>query len=248
MMLVLASNSPRRRHLLSLSGWEFSVLPVQVDEQVNPAERPENYVLRLARDKARAATRSLELPQPPDTLIIAADTAVANEVNVVEGDNEANPGNFPTPSSSFEFDILGKPTDEEEARSMLRQLRGRTHKVYSALAVLRVEDGSMLDELIVTDVPMRNYSDEEIMVYVSTGDPFDKAGGYAIQNADFAPVQNLQGCYANVMGLPLCHLSRLISSFDMYPPADIAAACQMSLNYSCPIFRQVLGELQFSGK
>ena len=248
MMLILASNSPRRRHLLSLSGWEFSVLPVQVDEQVNLAERPEDYVLRLARDKARAATCLLEPPQPPDTLIIAADTAVANEVNVVERENEANPGNFPTSGSSFEFDILGKPTDEGEAQSMLSQLRGRTHKVYSALAVLRVEDDSMLDELIVTDVPMRNYSNEEIMVYIATGDPFDKAGGYAIQNAEFAPVQNLQGCYANVMGLPLCHLSRLISTFDMNPPTDIAAACQMSLNYSCPIFRHVLGEQWFSEK
>jgi len=100
-----------------------------------------------------------------------------------------------------------------------------------------------LDELIVTEVPMRNYSDEEIMVYITSGDPFDKAGGYAIQNAEFAPVQNLQGCYANVMGLPLCHLSCLMSTFDMHPPTDIAAACQTSLNYSCPIFRQVLGEL-----
>jgi len=242
-MLVLASNSPRRRQLLSLSGWDFSVLPVRVDERVLPAERPEDYVLRLARDKARTANRSLERPQPEDTLIIAADTAVVDQIKVVEGENVANPGSFPTPGSGFRFDILGKPTNEEDAQSMLSQLRGRTHKVYSALAVLRVQDDSMLDELIVTEVPMRNYSDEEIMVYIASGDPFDKAGGYAIQNAEFAPVQNLQGCYANVMGLPLCHLSRLISTFDMYPPSDIATACQMSLNYSCPIFRQVLGEL-----
>jgi septum formation protein len=242
-MLVLASNSPRRRHLLSLSEWEFSVLPVQVDERVLPAERPEDYVLRLARVKARVANRSLERPHPENTLIIAADTAVVDEINVVEGENVANPGNFPTPGSGFRFDILGKPTDEEDAKSMLKQLRGRTHKVYSALVVLRVQDDSMLDELIVTEVPMRNYSDQEIMVYIASGDPFDKAGGYAIQNAAFAPVQNLQGCYANVMGLPLCHLSRLISTFDKDPPTDIAAACQMSLNYSCPIFRQVLGEL-----
>jgi len=207
-----------------------------------PAERPEDYVLRLARNKARAANHLLERPQPPDTLIIAADTAVVDELNVVEGENVANPGDLPTPGSGFRFDILGKPTDEEEAQSMLRQLRGRTHKVYSALAVLWVEDDSILDELIVTEVPMRNYSDEEIMVYIASGDPFDKAGGYAIQNAEFVPVQNLQGCYANVMGFPLCHLSRLISTFDMNPPADIAAACQMSLNFSCPIFRQVLGE------
>ena len=217
-------------------------MPVQVDERVMPAERPEDYVLRLARNKARAANHSLERPQPPDTLIIAADTAVVDELNVVEGENVANPGDLPTPGSGFRFDILGKPTDEEEAQSMLRQLRGRTHKVYSALAVLWVEDDSILDELIVTEVPMRNYSDEEIMVYIASGDPFDKAGGYAIQNAEFVPVQNLQGCYANVMGFPLCHLSRLISTFNMYPPSDIAAACQMSLNFSCPIFRQVLGE------
>jgi len=243
MMLVLASNSPRRRHLLSLSGWEFSVLPVQVDEQVLQSERPEDYVLRLARAKAQAADRLLERPQPENTLIIAADTAVVDQINVVEGENAANLGNFPTSGSDFRFDILGKPTDEKDAKSMLNQLRGRTHKVYSALAVLKVEDDAMLDELIVTEVPMRNYSDEEIIVYIASGDPFDKAGGYAIQNSEFAPVQNLQGCYANVMGLPLCHLSRLISTFDMHPPTDIAAACQMSLNYSCPIFLQVLGEL-----
>jgi len=143
-MLVLASNSPRRRQLLSLSGWEFSVLPVQVDERVIPAERPEDYVLRLARDKARAANRSRERPLPPETLIIAADTAVADEIIVVEGENVANPGNLPTPASGFRFDILGKPTDVEEAQSMLSQLRGHTHMVYSALAVLWVEDDSML--------------------------------------------------------------------------------------------------------
>jgi septum formation protein len=87
---------------------------------------------------------------------------------------------------------------------MLKQLRGRTHQVYTGVAFLRVSDGTLLTELSITDVPMRNYSDEEIRAYIQTGDPMDKAGAYAIQHPDFQPVHSMQGCYAGVMGLPLC--------------------------------------------
>jgi len=85
---------------------------------------------------------------------------------------------------------------------MLTQLRGRTHQVYTGVALLRVIDGHLLKELCVTDVPMREYSDEEIRSYVATGDPLDKAGAYAIQHPEFRPVANMSGCYASVMGLP----------------------------------------------
>jgi hypothetical protein len=87
---------------------------------------------------------------------------------------------------------------------------------------------------------MRDYSDEEITDYVLSGDPLDKAGAYAIQHAAFHPVQNLQGCYANVMGLPLCHLVRLLAAFELKPADTLAQACQETLDQPCPVFRQVL--------
>ena len=93
---------------------------------------------------------------------------------------------------------------------MLRRLRSRTHQVYTGIAVMPLSDGNLLTDLCVTDVPMRAYSDEEIDAYVATGDPLDKAGAYAIQHPDFHPVESMSGCYASVMGLPLCHLTRTL--------------------------------------
>ncbi len=151
-------------------------------------------------------------------LIIAADTTVADEGN-----------------------ILGKPADAAEAESMLRRLRGRQHQVYTALAVLRTADGRLWHDLGVTDVPMRLYSDEEIQSYVSSGDPLDKAGAYAIQHAGFHPVASLQGCYANVMGLPLCHLTRLLRQVGIQPEQPVADACQAALAYTCGVYAQILG-------
>jgi septum formation protein len=87
---------------------------------------------------------------------------------------------------------------------------------------------------------MRPYSDEEIDVYVASGDPLDKAGAYAIQHADFHPVENFSGCYASVMGLPLCHLVRTLCKMGIAPPADVPAACQAHLQYTCPISAAIL--------
>ena len=94
--------------------------------------------------------------------------------------------------------------------------------------------------MCITSVPMRDYSDQEIDEYVKTGDPLDKAGAYAIQHDGFNPVQNLQGCYANVMGLPLCHLTRTLKQFNVVPEVEIASACQNALTYSCPVYQQIL--------
>ena len=109
-----------------------------------------------------------------------------------------------------EGQILGKPADAYEAESMLRRLRGREHQVFTALAVVRRSEGFLALDWCVTDVPMRTYSDEEMCAYIATGDPLDKAGAYAIQHPDFSPVAELQGCFANVMGLPLCHVERTL--------------------------------------
>lgn len=212
-LLVLASNSPRRRELLALGGWKFNIQPAEVNESQLPCETSETYVLRLAKSKARACAIS----NHGDLVIVAADTVV------VDGE-----------------DILGKPKDMHEAVEMLQRLRGRTHKVLTGLVVLRKSDGRLLTDLCITKVPMRDYSDEEIAAYVSTGDPLDKAGAYAIQHPKFHPVKAMLGCYASVMGLPLCHLVRTLHQMDILPVADVPTCCQSSLDYECPISGAVL--------
>jgi septum formation protein len=216
-LLVLASNSPRRRELLALGGWMFHVRPADVDESRLPAEAPADYVLRLAEEKARACATSAHA----DLTIVGADTAVVD-------------GN----------DILGKPKDMVEAVEMLRRLRGRIHQVYTGIAILRLSDGKLVTDLCVTNVPMRAYGDDEIETYVATGDPLDKAGAYAIQHPTFRPVEKMAGCYASVMGLPLCHLARSMRQLDIGPRTDISAECQSALEYACPISGAVLrGEM-----
>jgi nucleoside triphosphate pyrophosphatase len=212
-ILVLASNSPRRRQLLSLGGWTFSVSVADVDESQLPAEAPGEYVLRLAGMKAHKSAEKA----PCESVVIAADTAV------VDGD-----------------DILGKPLDERDAVHMLKRLRGHAHQVYTGLALLRASDSRILTDLSVTDVLMRDYSDEEIETYVGTGDPLDKAGAYAIQHTRFHAVENLEGCFASVMGLPLCRLTHLLEQFDVHPKTDVGVRCQTELQYKCPISNAIL--------
>lgn len=211
MTLILASNSPRRRQLLALAGWEFIVSVADVDESQYENESPAEYVLRLAETKARAVKADA------DRLILAADTTV------VDGS-----------------DILGKPRDGAEATAMLTRLRGRTHQVYTGVALLRTSDSLLLTDLCVTDVPMRRYSDEEIQSYVASGDPLDKAGAYAIQHSGFRPVASMAGCYASVMGLPLCHVVRMMRRMGVQPNADVPQNCQELLEYDCPVYEDIL--------
>jgi MAF protein len=209
--LILASNSPRRRQLLALSGWDFVVSVADVDESPRENESPAGYVLRLAETKARAVQADA------DKIILAADTTV------VDG-----------------TEILGKPQDNAEAAAMLTRLRGRTHQVYTGIALLRGSGDPLLTDLCVTDVPMRKYTDEEINAYVATGDPLDKAGAYAIQHPAFRPVINMNGCCASVMGLPLCHVVRLMRKMGVQPKADVPAGCQKLLEYDCPVYESIL--------
>ena len=208
-MLLLASQSPRRRALLALLGLPFRIVPAEVDERPRSGEDPQKYVSRLAEAKARAVAHLTS----PGWLVLGADTAV------VDGD-----------------DILGKPANAEEAIRLLKRLRGRNHQVYTALALLDPAQERCVRDLCVTQVPMRAYTDEEIAAYVATGDPLDKAGAYAIQHAGFRPVEAIDGCYANVMGLPLCHLVRTLRAFGVTPHQDVPRACQAALGYACPVF------------
>lgn len=214
MDLILASNSPRRRMLLALTGWNFVVMPADVDETIVQGESSQEYVIRLAVDKARAVVARTNRR----AVIISADTTV------VDGD-----------------EILGKPIDSADAERMLRQLRGNTHRVFTGLAVLS-SDGNLQTELCCTDVPMRFYSDDEMYAYIASGDPLDKAGAYAIQHAGFHPVERLKGCFANVVGFPLCHLLRLLQKMGIEPELDVPGKCQAALEYQCPIYDSILRE------
>jgi len=212
-VILLASNSPRRRQLLSLGGWAFNACSPDVDESLLPGEDPSDYVVRLAETKVRAA-----VPQRSgEAYILGADTAV------VDGDT-----------------LLGKPVDAQEAVSFLRRLRGHLHQVHTGIAVLRLADGMLLTDLCVTEVPMRDYSVAEIEAYVQTGDPLDKAGAYAIQHPQFQPVASMAGCFASVMGLPMCHVVRLLQSLGLPPAGDVPAGCQAALTYQCPVFPAIL--------
>ena len=203
---VLASNSPRRKQLFGLGGWDFTVIAADVDETPFKGELPREYVVRLAQAKALAVQPKAEL----DAVIVGSDTTVVD-------------GN----------EILGKPVDESDARRMLKQLRGRVHQVFTAIAILQ-KDMTVTD-LCITDVPMRDYSDNEIERYIQSGDPMDKAGAYAIQHPEFKPVLALKGCYASVMGLPLCHILRAMNQFQFTAAGNVPSACQSLLKYDCKV-------------
>ncbi len=216
-LILLASNSPRRKELMALGNWTFSVSVSNVDESRREGESPADYVLRLAEAKARAAFKTAQSARHPRQFVVAADTAV------VDGDT-----------------LLGKPVDAADAVQMLKRLRGHKHQVFTGLAVLNPSDGQLLTDLCVTDVPMRNYSDAEISAYVQTGDPLDKAGAYAIQHAQFQPAERLSGCFASVMGLPMCHLVRVLRKMGVTSGNNVPANCQAYLDYQCPVSSAIL--------
>ena len=210
--LLLASGSPRRKDLLQLLGLPFVVQPSDADEQTLPLESASEMVVRLSRDKAQAL-----LPHARGRLILAADTTVA-----------------------FHGVVLGKPADPQDATLMLRQLRGKTHTVYSGITLLDSDSGESRTELVESRVVMRRYSDTEITAYVATGDPLDKAGSYAIQYAQFRPVARITGCYANVMGLPLCHVYCLLRDLDLAPAQPPQHPCDHFNRRRCRVAQQIL--------
>jgi len=212
---ILASSSPRRRELFALLNASFDIALADVDETPRDGEAPAQMVARLSQAKASAVARQLTVLD--GAIIIAADTTV-----------------------SLDSVSLGKPVDRADAQRILRALRGRTHQVHTALTLLDTHTDHLLTDVATTDVPMRDYSDDEIAAYIASGDPLDKAGAYAIQHNGFHPVAEMRGCFANVMGLPLCHLARALRAFGLEPPADVPATCQAHIGYDCPVFADIL--------
>jgi septum formation protein len=181
--LVLASGSPRRRELLASIGWPFRVDVPDVCEEMLPGEPPEEAVVRLARAKAGAAAR-----RSPGALVVAADTLVA-----------------------LGGVVLGKPVDRGDSLRMIRMLGGAAHSVFTGVAVRFGEDERFAVER--TEVEFRPLSDDDIAEYVECGEGDDKAGAYAIQGRGALLVSSVHGDYFNVVGLPLCRLSRLMEEF-----------------------------------
>lgn len=240
-MIILASNSPRRKQLLAFGGLPFIVQSVQIDEAVCDGEEPGAYVLRLSQEKAEAARANLYQAFRADDMIISADTSVVLELKETEIDVAKVLPEFRhlRNDQKKQYIILGKPSDDEHATQILQILRNRTHQVYTGLTVLRIGDGFRQHVVCITQVPMRDYQDDEIQSYIASGDPFDKAGAYAIQHKGFHPAQQLQGCFANVMGLPVCHLAVLLRRFGLFMHPNIADHCLKEFDYVCPIYSQV---------
>ena len=187
-MLYLASGSPRRRELLKQIGVSFTPLATEVDETPLPDEAPQAYVLRLARAKAQAGLQALATAA--DAVVLGADTCV-----VLDGV------------------ILGRPRDGLEARGMLQALSGRSHEVLSAVALAEAQRCESC--VVSSQVRFRSLSGAEIEAYWASGEPQDKAGSYAIQGLGAVFVQDLQGSFSAVMGLPLCETAALLADFGI---------------------------------
>jgi septum formation protein len=204
--IILASQSPRRRYLLERAGLRFAVIPSRLDEASVSASTPDDYVRELAVAKAIDIGRSY-----PESWVIGADTVVVVEDR-----------------------MLGKPASTALARDMLRQLSGRTHQVLTGYCICRRSDERMFADTVRTDVLFKTLTDEEIEWYIQTGEPFDKAGAYAIQGIGTFLVKRINGSYTNVVGLPVCEVLEFlireqVVGFDQphplaaVPPAEGAA-------------------------
>lgn len=185
--LFLASASPRRRELLQQIGVPFSLLSVAVDETPLPDELPEDYVQRVALSKARAGLQSLPAG---DACVLGADTSVV-----------------------LERRILGKPADRADGLAMLAALSGRSHRVLTAVVLASQHACEM--RLVVSEVEFRTINPDEAQAYWDSGEPQDKAGGYAIQGWGAVFVSQLRGSYSAVVGLPLCETAQLLDRFGL---------------------------------
>ncbi len=176
--LILASKSPRRSNLLEQAGLTFSIIPSDFDESSVTMSDPESYVRTLAKSKATDISK-----KHPDCWVLGADTIVL-----------------------IDDRILGKPGSKDEARSMLKQLSGKTHQVITGYCLCCQTKKDIISEAVKTDVRFKTLSDAEIEWYIQTGEPFGKAGAYAIQGIGTFLVKSINGSYTNVVGLPVCEV------------------------------------------
>lgn len=179
---ILASSSLRRKELLEQLGLNFSIIPSDIDE-VLKGNTPGEMVKNLALEKAACVSKKVV----GNKIIIGADTIVC-----------------------IDDIIMGKPVDNDDAYRMLRRLSGKIHRVYTGLAIINTSNGELLNDYECTEVLMNELTDEEIMEYIKTGEPMDKAGAYAIQGKGSLIVNSIKGCYYNVVGLPISKLRQML--------------------------------------
>lgn len=187
MKLVLASQSPRRRELLKQAGFQFTVSPVKLSENIEENLNPEENASQIATDKAKACLDQNKELKQQGFLILAADTIVA-----------------------VDDQMLGKPTSVEEAATFLRLMSGRAHRVITGMALIETGTEKFWSGYEQTEVVFRKLSDSEIQEYAASGEPMDKAGGYGIQGAAAKFVSSQAGSWSNVVGLPLERLERVL--------------------------------------
>ncbi len=186
--VILASASPRRSELLRQIGIDFEVIPSNIEENIEQGMSPESIVQDLAYDKALSVAKGLK----GASIVIGADTIVVKD------------------------GILGKPVNEEEAFAMLKSLQGGWHEVITGVALISPLENRYLKGYEKTNVKMRSLNDREIMSYIKTGEPMDKAGAYGIQGMGALLVERIDGCYFNVVGLPLQKLSAMFEEFGIF--------------------------------
>ncbi len=177
-LLILASQSPRRKYLLEQAGLDFSIIPSDVDESAVPLEVPVDYVKKLAEIKAGDIAERY-----PDNWVLGADTIVL-----------------------IDDEILGKPESKAGALSMLQKLNGRTHQVYTGYSLICRSKKKVISKTVITDVVFKDLTGHELEWYINTPEPFDKAGSYAIQGLGTFLVKSINGSYTNVVGLPVCEV------------------------------------------
>lgn len=213
LMIVLASNSPRRKELLGLAEQPFIVDSADVDESHISGESPMDYVRRLAIAKASKVAQRHD----DRSLVLGSDTTV-----VLDGK------------------IIGKPIDEADARRILTALRGKYHQVYTGIAAVNNATGTVFSRVVRSDVPMRDYTDSEILAYIASGDPMDKAGAYGIQNSDVVTRPALKGCFASVMGFPICAVNALLVASGVPIKNGIQDRCQELIDFECAVYPEHL--------
>jgi septum formation protein len=184
-LFILASESPRRREILKSVGLKFKIVPAHVNEKYLAGESPRQHVKRLARDKAMAVALKY-----PDAWVLGADTIV-----VIDGM------------------ILGKPKNKAQAKSMLQRLSGREHKVFTGFSIVHIASKVFQTQVVQSAVKFKTISPEEMKWYIACDEPYDKAGGYAIQGKGSYFIQSIRGSYTNVIGLPLCEVLETLKTF-----------------------------------
>ena len=204
--LTLASASPRRRELMDLLGLEFAITPADLDEDSLLGESPVEMVERLSRQKALAVAAGME-----SGLVIGADSTVV-----------------------FEVQAVGKPVDDDDARRMLRMLSGTTHHVSTGITVVDAASGQILSDAMTSQISLRDLTDQEIEASIASGVPRDKAGAYAVQDTDLRPAADWEGCYNNIVGLPICRLLEMLQELGYQLPDGWTVPDAVACGDDCP--------------